>query len=92
MKLEETRAIITGGASGLGRAAAESIVAGGGAVTVFDVNEELGDSTVRELGERARFQKVDVSSETGVDAAVGEAAEAMGGLTLAVNCAGVGWP
>ena len=92
MKLEETRAIITGGASGLGRAAAESIVAGGGAVTIFDLNEELGDSTVRELGERARFHKVDVSSETGVDTAVGEAAEAMGGLTLALNCAGVGWP
>jgi NAD(P)-dependent dehydrogenase (short-subunit alcohol dehydrogenase family) len=92
MKLDQTRAIVTGGASGLGRAAAESIIAGGGTVTLFDVNEELGDSTARELGERARFCKVDVSSETGVDAAVGGAAESMGGLTLAVNCAGVGWP
>ena len=92
MKLDQTRAIVTGGASGLLRAAAESIIAGGGTVTLFDVNEELGDSTARELGERARFCKVDVSSETGVDAAVGGAAESMGGLTLAVNCAGVGWP
>ena len=92
MKLDQTRAIVTGGASGLGRAAAESIIAGGGTVTLFDVNEELGDSTARELGERARFCKVDVSSEAGVDAAVGDAAESMGGLTLAVNCAGVGWP
>lgn len=92
MKLDQTRAIVTGGASGLGRAAAESIIAGGGTVTLFDVNEELGDSTARELGERARFCKVDVSSEAGVDAAVGGAAESMGGLTLAVNCAGVGWP
>jgi NAD(P)-dependent dehydrogenase (short-subunit alcohol dehydrogenase family) len=92
MNLDQTRAIVTGGASGLGRAAAESIVAGGGTVTLFDVNEELGDSTAKELGERARFCKVDVSSEAGVDAAVGDAAESMGGLTLAVNCAGVGWP
>jgi NAD(P)-dependent dehydrogenase (short-subunit alcohol dehydrogenase family) len=92
MKLKHVHAVITGGASGLGQAAAENIVAGGGPVALFDVNEELGEALARQLGEAATFHKVDVTSEAAVDESVNAAAGAMGGLNVAVNCAGVGWP
>jgi NAD(P)-dependent dehydrogenase (short-subunit alcohol dehydrogenase family) len=92
MKLKHVHAVITGGASGLGQAAAENIVAGGGQVALFDVNEELGEALALQLGEAATFHKVDVTSEAAVDESVKAAAGAMGGLNVAVNCAGVGWP
>ena len=92
MKLKHVHAVITGGASGLGQAAAENIVAGGGQVALFDVNEELGQALALQLGEAATFHKVDVTSEAAVDESVKAAAKAMGGLNVAINCAGVGWP
>jgi NAD(P)-dependent dehydrogenase (short-subunit alcohol dehydrogenase family) len=92
MHIQDTRAIITGGASGLGQAVAESIVAAGGRVALLDVNEAAGQSLASTLGERATFIATDVTSEAAVNAAVEAAAKAMGGLNLAVNCAGVGWP
>jgi NAD(P)-dependent dehydrogenase (short-subunit alcohol dehydrogenase family) len=61
-------------------------------VALLDVNEAAGAAAVAELGPAARFLQADVTSEAGVTAAVQEAAAAMGGLTAAVNCAGVGWP
>jgi len=92
MHIQDTRAIITGGASGLGQAVAESIVAAGGRVALFDVNAAAGQALAAGLGERAAFIATDVTSEPAVNAAVEAAAQAMGGLNLAVNCAGVGWP
>jgi NAD(P)-dependent dehydrogenase (short-subunit alcohol dehydrogenase family) len=89
MDLGGVKAIVTGGASGLGRATAEHLLAAGGSVTLLDVNEEAGAEAAEALGERAGFVRTDVSDEADVRAAVGRAAEAMGGLTLAVNCAGV---
>jgi len=92
MQFDATRAIITGGASGLGQSVAECIVAAGGQVALLDVNAEAGQALATTLGSRARFIATDVTSETAVDAAVAEALQAMGGLDVAVNCAGVGWP
>jgi NAD(P)-dependent dehydrogenase (short-subunit alcohol dehydrogenase family) len=92
MKIQDTKAIITGGASGLGRAVAEDVIAAGGHVVLFDVNESAGAGAVAELGDRASFAMVDVTSETAVSEAVSAAAASMNGLNLAVNCAGVGWP
>jgi NAD(P)-dependent dehydrogenase (short-subunit alcohol dehydrogenase family) len=92
MQFDTTRAIITGGASGLGQAVAECIVAAGGQVALLDVNAEAGQALATTLGTGAKFVATDVTSETAVDAAVAEALQAMGGLDVAVNCAGVGWP
>ncbi len=89
MKLNQVRAVITGGASGLGNAVAARIVAAGGQVTLLDVNQEAGEAAVKTLGTAARFQKVDVTSESAVNAAVAAAHSAMGGLNVAVNCAGI---
>jgi NAD(P)-dependent dehydrogenase (short-subunit alcohol dehydrogenase family) len=83
---------VTGGASGLGLAVAEMIIAAGGKAALVDVNDAAGAEAVRKLGPNASFHKTDVTSEADVTATVAAAAAAMGGLTLAVNCAGVGWP
>jgi len=92
MRMQDIRAIVTGGASGLGRAVADDVVAAGGKVALFDVNEAAGAAAVAELGARSSFTAVDVTDEAAVRGAVGAAAEGMGGLDLVVNCAGVGWP
>jgi len=92
MLMQDIRAIVTGGASGLGLAVVEDVIAAGGRATMLDVNDAAGLEAAQRLGERSAFQKVDVTSESAVDAAVQSAVTSMGGLNLAVNCAGVGWP
>ena len=92
MHLSDIRAVITGGASGLGQAVAQKLVDSGAQAAVLDVNEELGEAAVRHLGRLAHFVRVDVTDETAVNAAVNEAEQMMGGLNVAVNCAGVAWP
>jgi NAD(P)-dependent dehydrogenase (short-subunit alcohol dehydrogenase family) len=92
MLIQDTHAIVSGGASGLGLAAAELVVAAGGKVALFDVNDQAGVEAAHRLGPAASFHKVDVTSETAVASAVAAATAAMGGLNLAVSCAGVGWP
>ncbi len=84
-----TRAIVSGGVSGLGRAVTDRVVAAGGRVAMLDVNEEAGAKARAELGERALFVRTDVSDEASVNAAVTAAVEAFGGIDLAVNCAGI---
>jgi NAD(P)-dependent dehydrogenase (short-subunit alcohol dehydrogenase family) len=89
MKINEARAVVTGGASGLGNAVARHLIAQGGRVTMLDVQEEAGQAAAAELGERAAFVRCDVTSEENVNAAMQAARDAMGGLNLLVNCAGV---
>jgi len=89
MKYMEARAVVTGGASGLGNAVATHIVAAGGRVTLLDVQEGPGQAAASALGKNAAFAKCDVTSETEVNAAMESARAAMGGINLLVNCAGV---
>jgi NAD(P)-dependent dehydrogenase (short-subunit alcohol dehydrogenase family) len=89
MDLASAKAVVTGGASGLGFATAERVVAAGGMVTLLDVNEEQGVARAADLGDRAQFVRTDVSDESSVNAAIQTASEFMGGITLAVNCAGI---
>ena len=89
MQLAQVKAVVTGGASGLGYAVAHHLVAHGGKVALFDVNEEKGHAAAKALGEAARFHKTDVTSEDGVAANVTAARDAMGGLNVVMNCAGI---
>ncbi len=89
MKLASAKAVITGGASGLGFATAQRVVNAGGQVVLLDINNEQGSASAASLGERASFINTDVASEESVKKAVSQANEAMGGITLAVNCAGI---
>jgi len=90
MQIENKAFIVTGGASGLGRAAAEAILAAGGRVVLLDVNPETGAAAEQALGSNARFAQADVTSEEQVNAAIGLAISAFGGLHGVVNAAGIG--
>jgi NAD(P)-dependent dehydrogenase (short-subunit alcohol dehydrogenase family) len=89
MKIAEARAVVTGGASGLGNAVARYVVAAGGQVTLLDVQEGPGRAAAAELGTRAGFVKCDVTSEAEVTSSMEAARERMGSINLLVNCAGV---
>ena len=89
MRIEGKTFITTGGASGLGRAAAEAILGAGGNVLLLDVNDDVGRATAQTLGDRACFVKADVTSEAEVQAAVDEAVTHFGGLHGVVNAAGI---
>ncbi len=89
MDLSNAKAIVTGGASGLGLATAERVIEAGGQVVLFDINDEQGEACAAKLGDRAHFINTDVADEDSVKAACKAANELMGGTTLAVNCAGI---
>jgi len=82
--------LVTGGASGLGGAAARALHEAGANVVLLDVNAAAGDAMASSLGSRARFAKTDVTSEADVQAAIAVAREAFGALHGAVNAAGIG--
>jgi NAD(P)-dependent dehydrogenase (short-subunit alcohol dehydrogenase family) len=81
--------VVTGAASGLGRATAARVIQAGGRVALFDLQEAAGQATATELGKSASFHRCDVTNEAEVDASMQAAAERMAGINLLVNCAGV---
>jgi len=89
MRIAESAAIVVGGASGLGEATARTLHEQGAIVTIADVNAEKGEALAGELG--IEFAACDVREEEQVQAAVAKAADAPGGLRIAVCCAGTGW-
>jgi NAD(P)-dependent dehydrogenase (short-subunit alcohol dehydrogenase family) len=90
MQLSNARAVITGGVSGLGLAVAQHLVKHGGKVALFDVNDDKGTAAVAELGEaNARYFRTDVTDEAGVAANVAASKDFLGGLNVAINCAGI---
>jgi NAD(P)-dependent dehydrogenase (short-subunit alcohol dehydrogenase family) len=92
MKLNESRVVVTGGASGLGLAVAVRIVRAGGKAVLLDVNEVEGTAAAAALGEHAAFLAVDVTDESAVNTAIERARERMGSINAAINCAGIGAP
>ena len=89
MKVQDARAVITGGASGLGLAVARRLIALGGKVAILDVQDGPGRAAASDLGARAAFLRCDVTSEAEVGSAMEGAQTQMGGINLLVNCAGV---
>ena len=88
MKFEANMAaVVTGGASGLGRASAEALAAAGFKVAIFDLNEEAGEAIARDIG--GVFCKVDITSEDAVVAGFAKARAAHGQERVCVHCAQV---
>ena len=83
-------AIVTGGASGLGRGMVAAFVREGAYVVIADVNREAGEAFAAELGATAAFKPTDVSHADDIQAAVDFAVERFGGLHVMVNNAGIG--
>lgn len=90
MKLAGTVALVTGGASGLGEACVRRFVAGGAKAVIVDLNTEKGQALAADLGEAVRFVEADVSKEADIQNAIDTAINALGGLHIVVNCAGIG--
>lgn len=88
MRLENTTAIVTGGASGLGRAAAGALAGAGAKVAILDFNAELAAKAAAEIGGLA--VEVDVADEASVEAGVAQATKELGAARVVVNCAGIG--
>jgi NAD(P)-dependent dehydrogenase (short-subunit alcohol dehydrogenase family) len=90
MKISDTIAVVTGGASGLGEATARNFAAGGARVAIFDMNATKGEKVAADIGKQAVFQRVDVASEDSVKAGIAAAMKAFGAINACVNCAGIG--
>jgi NAD(P)-dependent dehydrogenase (short-subunit alcohol dehydrogenase family) len=89
MQLNNVKALITGGVSGLGLAVARKVIASGGQAVLLDINDDAGAAVEAELGGAATYIRTDVTSEQGVQDTVKLAVEHMGCVNVAVNCAGI---
>lgn len=90
MNVSGHSALVTGGASGLGLATVQRLVADGAKVVIADLNPPA-DDVAAELGDSVRFVKTNVTSEDEVSAAMDAAVE-LGDLRAVVHCAGIGGP
>ena len=90
MDLVNKVAIVTGGASGLGRATADRFVSAGASVAIFDLNVELGEALASDLGEQAIFCQVNVSNDEMITAGIEKVMQSFGAIHICVNCAGRG--
>ncbi|MEE9380232.1 MAG: SDR family NAD(P)-dependent oxidoreductase, partial [Hyphomonadaceae bacterium] len=89
--LEGRRAIVTGGARGIGQATAELFLKSGGTVAIWDVDQAVGETSAAHLSTfgKAVFVHVDQANLTSVEAARDKTLEALGGADILVNNAGV---
>lgn len=83
-------AVVTGGASGIGRATAELFVREGARVVIADVDEERGSEVAAALGASAAFRRTDVGDAADVQGLIDDAVERFGGLHVMFNNAGIG--
>ncbi|MFB4168463.1 3-hydroxyacyl-CoA dehydrogenase [Virgibacillus sp. JSM 102003] len=90
MEVNNSVAVVTGGASGLGEATVRNIVSQGGKAVILDLQTEKGNDLAAELGEMAMFVKTDVTDESSVVSALNNAIETFGHVNILVNCAGIG--
>jgi NAD(P)-dependent dehydrogenase (short-subunit alcohol dehydrogenase family) len=90
MQIKGLRAIVVGGASGMARATAEAIVAGGGTVAILDLASSDGEAVAAEIGGGTTFHPCDVTDFEGTEEVLKAAAAALGGLDAVVNTAGGG--
>lgn len=89
MNLINHTALVTGGASGMGAAVVRRFAAGGANVVILDSNGEKASALAAELGEKAFAAEADITSESMMLDAIGQAVERFGGLHIAVCCAGI---
>jgi len=90
MQIKDCVSMVTGGASGLGRATAQALVKSGAKVALLDLNPELGEKTAAELGGETIFVPVDVADHTAVDQAVESVLSSFATIHVVANCAGIG--
>ena len=95
MDLKDKVALVTGGASGLGQATVEAFVAKGAKVVILDINEQNAAEIIRKVSpndDNVMFISTNIMEEEPVVNAITNIKEKFGGLHIAVNCAGTGYP
>ncbi len=90
MQINNNTFLITGGASGLGFATAQTLISSGGTAVLLDLNEEAGKKAQQSLGNKALFVKTDVVKEEDVKNAIEKAKSTFRNIHGIINCAGVG--
>jgi len=90
MELRAARAVVTGGASGLGRATVEALCAAGARAAIVDRPASAGADVVKTIGTAAVFTPADVTSADELQKALEAAHQALGAINVLVNCAGIG--
>ena len=88
--LSRKTAVVTGAASGIGKAIAAAFVEAGASVLMCDINGDAVDAAAKKFGDRAIGRVTDVSDEDQVEMAMHAARDAFGSLDIVVNCAGFG--
>jgi NAD(P)-dependent dehydrogenase (short-subunit alcohol dehydrogenase family) len=89
MRLDGRTVLVTGGASGLGGAVVDMVVAAGGRAVVVDINDDAGRAKAARHGDRVRYARADVTSDGEMQQAVELATRELGGLHGLVNAAGI---
>lgn len=90
MDIKDKVAVVTGGASGLGRATVELFVSKGAKVAIFDMNAEAGEALAAELGDNVVYHNVNVVDEASVQTALDKTVAKFGALHICCNYAGIG--
>ncbi|MDG0980441.1 MAG: SDR family NAD(P)-dependent oxidoreductase [Halieaceae bacterium] len=89
MEINGNVAVVTGGASGMGKEILENLVARGASVAIFDVNRAAGEKIAADLGSKVIYCEVDVTSEDSVAAGVATVISTFGAIHICINCAGI---
>lgn len=89
MKIKDSVAVVTGGASGLGEAVVNGLISRGCKVAVFDLNEQAGQRLCSNHGENAFFVKVNVADAASVDNGIKKTVDTFNSIHFCINCAGV---
>lgn len=90
MDIQGKVAVVTGGASGLGRATVERLVARGARAAILDLDDARGEALAREHAGQVIYLRTDITDAAGVEAAIEQVLRQFGGLHICVNCAGMG--
>ena len=90
MEISNKVALITGGASGLGMATAETLIESGANVMLLDLNEDNAKKAAESLGDKCSYVIANVTEEDSVQNAITETVKNFGGIHIVVNCAGIG--
>ncbi|MGQ9535129.1 MAG: 3-oxoacyl-[acyl-carrier-protein] reductase [bacterium] len=89
MLLDKKIALITGGASGIGAAIAKKFIENGAAVIIVDIDQELGNATAKQLGEKAFFYYMNIADEQSVNDTINQILNTFAKIDILVNNAGI---